>query len=75
MLRQVNFIENPANRTTHDKAVMVPTLGHKYDSVFIEVSLETYITKPFKQWLEEAVFCRLTPGAAVRIAIISPESN
>ena len=75
MIRQVNFIENPANRTEYDKPIGAMCAGQRFDSVFIEVSLETYITPPFQEWLTDSVFCRLTPGAAVRMAVINPDVN
>ena len=72
-MRQANFIENPSHRTKADRPIMSMTTGHRWDSVFIEVSAETYFTVRFRDWVDNHVFPRIMPGGSIRIAIITAE--
>ena len=71
-MTQMNFIENPSHREALDKPIGAMTTGSRWDSVFIEVSLPTYITQHFRDWLEQSVMTRLMPNGSIRIAIIAP---
>jgi hypothetical protein len=74
-MRQMNFIENPSHRTPADKPVGAMIAGHRWDSVFIEVSMSTYISEHFRNWLAEGVMPRIMPEGSIRIAIIYPGAD
>lgn len=70
-MRQINFIENPSNRTQADKPIGAITAGQRWDSVYIEVSLATYTTQEFRDWIDQCIIPRILPGGSMRIAVIS----
>lgn len=72
-MKQVNFIEDPTHRTLVDKPVYANIPGHRWDSVFIEVCTETYLSEHFTKWLRECVMTRLNQGGNIRIAIVLPD--
>lgn len=73
----MNFIENPLNRGPYDKGVGCALAGVHLDSVYIEVSIETFITKQFQSWLVESVYLKCVPGKcdAIRVAIMTNRGN
>lgn len=68
-MKHISFIESDT-LSNHEKPVGAVISGERWDSVFIEVTLDTYITKQFQDWLRESVLTKLTGSCdAVRIAI------
>lgn len=72
--RAALFVEN---RTIDKDArpLYARVSGGYWDSVLIEVSLETYITPKFTEWVKDEIFGRLRSGGSVRIAILAPTNN
>ena len=66
--RAASFIEKP-QRQPGERPIFANVSGGHWNSVFIEVSQETYLTEKFSLWLRDQVFGRLRPGGDVRIAI------
>ena len=74
-MKHQSFIE-PAPRSEGELPIFSQVNGMRYDSVFIQVSVETYITKHFQEWLSNCILPRLTPKCdAVRIAITQSRGN
>lgn len=67
--RAVVFSDNP-HRPPEEKPVYSVTAGQRWDSVLIEISVETYSSAHFKRWLDEGVLPRLKPGGSIRLAIL-----
>lgn len=75
-MRVASFIEDPA-RDIGERPILSPTLGEEFDSVFIQVTLPTYLSDNFQEWLKLNIFTRIHPKnhAGVRIAIVSANYN
>jgi hypothetical protein len=73
-MHHMSFVEG--TRQPGEKPLFSMLTGVQLDSVFIQVTLETYLSKKFQQWLNESIFTRITPGCqAIRIAIMTERAN
>jgi hypothetical protein len=71
----VSFVEEP-DREKGERAICSPVLAEYFDSVYVQVYLETYITPRFQEWLKSCVMTRCTPDCdAVRIAVMTKTLN
>ncbi len=73
-MKAVCFVENITE--PGQELIGSMTTGKHYDAVFIQVSIEKYITKDFQDWLKTCVLTRINPTCdAVRIAITTDKFN
>lgn len=73
-MQHMSFVEGA--RTDEEKPIFANVPGIALDSVFIQVSVETYITPQFQEWLMNVVLPRISHKCdAVRIAIKNTRGN
>lgn len=72
--RQANFTDQPS-RASGSYAVGAHISGGYWDSVFVEVRLETYVDHKFTEWMRNEVLGRLRPGGQVRVVISDGREN
>jgi hypothetical protein len=75
----MSFIEGAREsefRETGEMPIFYSAIGQSLDSVYIQVSVETYITPKFQEWLTCTVMPRITNKCdAIRLAIKNTRGN
>ena len=59
-----------------ERPLFSSTVGEHFDSVFIQVTLENYLTPKFQEWLKSCIMTRVKPTCdAVRMVILPRIAN
>lgn len=73
-MQHMSFVEGA--RMPGEKPILANIQGVRLDSVYIQVSVETYITPQFQEWITNSILPRISNQCdAIRIAIKNTRGN